>query len=236
MSVARDRQRALRGLAILAAGGRRGATLNLSSLAGQRDDLNTAFMQIGTWLATHPPLCERLTVLEPALLQGRVTSQSGAAARGVGLLAGVALAPVVVMMLIVGALVAAAGAARASLPADEPEPTRERTRAIVPAATTRPAPDALEAPTAPDADAARARRDITALAAVIDVYRVAHDGQLPRDVGVVYAAWADAHPDSVAPTDPFDGQRYGYEPQGSHYRLWSAGPGTEYSSQTRNFR
>ncbi len=236
MSVARDRQRALRGLAILAAGGRRGATLNLSSLASQRDDLDTALMQIGTWLSTHPPLCERLTVLEPALLQGRVTSQSGAAARGVGLLAGVALAPVVVMMLLLGALVAAAGSLSASLPTDEPGPTRERTRAVVPAATTRPSPAALEAPAAPAADAARARRDITALAAVIDVYRVAHDGQLPRDVGTVYAVWAEAHPDTVAPTDPFDGQRYGYEPQGSHYRLWSAGPGTEYSSQTRSFR
>jgi Zn-dependent protease with chaperone function len=48
-----DRAAALTGLAILAAGGEHGPKVNLRSLAGQRRDLDTGFMTLGTWLSTH---------------------------------------------------------------------------------------------------------------------------------------------------------------------------------------
>lgn len=225
LSVATDRGRAMRGLAILAAGGRRGAAVNLSALAGQRADLNTPLMRIGTWLSTHPPLCERMAVLEPTLVPGGLTSQSGATAGALALLAGVFLVPVVVVAVLVGALVAAAGAARAALPSEglEPIAARSDTTAVEPTA----------ASSAED-NAARARRDLEAIATVIDVYRVSHDGALPEDVGAVYQAWTEAHPGQPLPIDPFDGERYGYEAQGEHYRLWSSGPGIEYSSRSRS--
>jgi len=236
-SLARDRQRALRGLAILAAGGRRGAELNLSALAAQRNDLDTALMRIGAWLSTHPPLCERLTVLEPALVPGGVARQTGSAGRAVAILARIVLVPVVASAVLIGVILAAAGAARAQLPADESVPAAARLplaesalRASLPIERLAPAGER-----APEVDAARARDDIMALAAVIDIYRVGHGGESPRDVDAVYQLWTELHPDQSAPTDPFDGDRYGYEPQGSDYRLWSTGPGIEYSSRTRGF-
>jgi Zn-dependent protease with chaperone function len=238
MSVARDREKALRGLAILAAGGRRGALVNLSALAGQRDDLNSPLMQIGTWLSTHPPLCERVAVLEPAIVPGGVTSQARAATGGVAILASIVLVPTLGTVVLIGALLAAAGAARGGSLADELEPaaTSSIGRASMPGAR----PTRVAAPTSPvvqtpPPDAARARRDIEGLAAVIDIYRVSHNGELPRDVATVYAAWAETHPGDDPPMDPFDGDRYGYEVQGTDYRLWSAGPQIEYSSRTRGF-
>jgi Zn-dependent protease with chaperone function len=227
MSVAKDRRLALRGLAILAAGGRRGGALDLSSLASQRSDLNTPLMKIGTWLSTHPPLCERIAILEPALLAGGLTSQSSAAFGGVALMAGVFIVPVVLMVVVVGALVAAAGAARASMPLAEYQPPSVATQM---AAT----PVAARIPSAAiEGDAsARAQRDLATIAAVVDRHRASHNGELPANVDAVYEAWAEAHPGQAAPMDPFDGDRYGYEAQGSDYRLWSSGPGIEYSSRT----
>jgi Zn-dependent protease with chaperone function len=227
MSVAKDRRLALRGLAILAAGGRRGGALDLSALASQRSDLNTPLMKIGTWLSTHPPLCERIAILEPALLPGGLTSQSSAAFGGLALMAGVFIVPVVLVGVAVGALVAAAGAARASTSLAQYQPPSVATQlAATPAAASIPSA-AIEAD-----ESARARRDLAMIAAVVDRYRASRNGELPADVDAVYEAWAEAHPDQAAPMDPFDGDRYGYEAQGSDYRLWSSGPGIEYSSGT----
>lgn len=58
---------ALRGLAILAAGAEHGPKVNLQEFVGQRKSLNTGLMVLGKLLATHPPLCERIAVLEPSL-------------------------------------------------------------------------------------------------------------------------------------------------------------------------
>jgi Zn-dependent protease with chaperone function len=57
---------ALRGLAILAAGGHYGPRVNVKRLAAQRDDLDTGWMTIGKWLSSHPPLCERVAALAPS--------------------------------------------------------------------------------------------------------------------------------------------------------------------------
>ena len=68
---------ALVGLAILAAGGRRGPYVNRRALVAQRADLNTGLMTIGEWLSTHPPLAKRMLALEPALEVGAPLPATG---------------------------------------------------------------------------------------------------------------------------------------------------------------
>lgn len=72
-----DKGGALLGLTVLAAGGKHAPKVNQQALARQREDLNTGWLTIGEWLATHPPLAKRLAALEPALLTGVQTSYTG---------------------------------------------------------------------------------------------------------------------------------------------------------------
>lgn len=72
-----DRAGALLGLTVLAAGGKHAPLVNQQALARQREDLNTGWLTIGGWLASHPPLSKRLAALEPALLTGVPTSWTG---------------------------------------------------------------------------------------------------------------------------------------------------------------
>jgi Zn-dependent protease with chaperone function len=70
MAVCADRGAAIRGLTILAAGGREGPRVSLAALARQRQDLNSVWMKIGQWFSTHPPISHRIAALEPALAAG----------------------------------------------------------------------------------------------------------------------------------------------------------------------
>jgi Zn-dependent protease with chaperone function len=62
-----DREGALLGLTILAAGGSHARLVNRDALVRQQADLNTGWMRIGEWLSSHPPLARRLAALEPSL-------------------------------------------------------------------------------------------------------------------------------------------------------------------------
>jgi len=77
MAGAGDRGGALLGLTILAAGGRHAPAVNQQALARQGEDLNTGWLTIGSWLASHPPLSKRLAALEPALVTGVEHSLTG---------------------------------------------------------------------------------------------------------------------------------------------------------------
>jgi len=62
-----DKNRSLDGLCILAAGPQFAPQVNRQAFVAQRDDLNTAFMKLGQWFATHPPLVKRVAALVPGL-------------------------------------------------------------------------------------------------------------------------------------------------------------------------
>ena len=47
---------------------------------------------------------------------------------------------------------------------------------------------------------------------------------MPLDAGELYVRWNAAQPGASEPLDPFDGTRYGYEPRGTEFILWSVGP------------
>jgi Zn-dependent protease with chaperone function len=59
--------RSLDGLCILAAGPQFVPMVDRREFAAQGQDLNTVFMKLGGWFASHPPLAQRLAALEPSL-------------------------------------------------------------------------------------------------------------------------------------------------------------------------
>src|SRR5688500_18719366 len=63
-----DKDGALVGLSILAAGAKFGPKVNRVALVAQRASLNNGWMTLGEWLSTHPPLSKRLAALEPGLI------------------------------------------------------------------------------------------------------------------------------------------------------------------------
>jgi Zn-dependent protease with chaperone function len=86
-----DSNRSLGGLCILAAGPQFVSMVDWRQFAEQDRDLETAFMKLGGWFATHPPLALRLAALSPDLKP----AGSGSALATVGALA-IALALFVV--------------------------------------------------------------------------------------------------------------------------------------------
>jgi Zn-dependent protease with chaperone function len=71
-----DPDLSLDGLCILAAGPQFAPAVNRRAFAAQDRDLNTAFMKLGEWFATHPPLALRLSALASNLRPARVSSLS----------------------------------------------------------------------------------------------------------------------------------------------------------------
>jgi Zn-dependent protease with chaperone function len=195
MAAPGDRDRALDGLCILAAGGRYGPRVNRRALAAQRPDLDTFWMCLGRWLSTHPPIAHRLAALDPALAPERAARPRVALAA-----AAVAVAGLLVPLAIVAGL-------WSFVRRVEAQALATRTAAAQPSAR---ASEDVESGMLSLADAAEAHRST--------------DGAPPADVQVLYRRWAEQHPGEAAPIDPYDGRWFGYRVDGDEYVIWSAGP------------
>jgi Zn-dependent protease with chaperone function len=198
-AAAGDRDGALTGLAILAAGPKYGPQVNIGALMRQRHDLRSAWMMIGEWLGSHPPLSKRVWALAPDL-------EAPGAVRGQASLFGLRIAFAAIVVVVIGT-----GAAAAYLPqliARRGYASPER----------RP----------PDADAiATVDHDLHRLKAFIEDERK-HGRPLPWDDWDLYARWEASHPKDKGPLDPFSGGYwYSYQWHGDSYRLWSEGPDGE---------
>jgi Zn-dependent protease with chaperone function len=89
----RDPDQRLDGLCILAAGPQLAAAVDRRVFAAQDRDLNTAFMKLGEWFSTHPPLALRLSALAPGLKSAGINGTS--ASLGAVLIAGlIVVAPI----------------------------------------------------------------------------------------------------------------------------------------------
>lgn len=197
MSVARDRQAALRGLAILAAGGRLGSALRLESFVQQREDLNRPMMKLGTWLSTHPPLCDRVAVLEPALAGGQVLNQSGArvgALAIVGSLVGVPIVGMLVLVLSIAAAGVRAQQAKVAAEAADAAALQQTEEQIV--------------------------RDVNALRIAVDSFKKAN-GRLPAEEELE-TAWQSVHGTRPLPTDPIWDEAFDYRTNGMDYLIGSS--------------
>ncbi len=196
IGASRDPGSALEGLCILAVGGKHGREINRRALVAQRADLNTAWMKIGHWLSTHPPIAHRLAALEPALADGTLRGAPAA----IGALALLALAVVTPAALGLGVW-------RGVWPRIQAELGR-RQPALAPAAT-----DAR----------AEVESGILSLVAVVEEHR-ARFGRLPASSLELYSAWAAQRPGEPAPLDPHDGMQYGYRAEADEFVIWSVGP------------
>lgn len=190
---------ALRGLAILAAGPRLGASANLDAFARQREDLTSGVMTVGEWLASHPPLSKRIAELEPTLAAGRFRALPGRVAASLLLLLGGAVSAAATAGLLVAG-------SQAVEPLGE-SPSVSATKSFV-------LPDSASGSTWVQADFGR-------LAAFIDAEWEAVE--LPGSLLEIRDRWA-ARTGDAFPVDPFDAMDYGYERVGEGYRLWSSGP------------
>jgi Zn-dependent protease with chaperone function len=232
-AVCDDRMAALRGLSILAAGGRLGPRIDLRSLAKQQEDFNSTWMTVGRWLATHPPLAHRVAALEPSLAEG-VRIGAWGPIGALALLGGIWLVPALVMAVAFAKLVPAWTARMAEI---------QRQAASAGDASTADG-DPVDAAAAIDPERAReqARSEIQALVVLVEEYR-GQTGHLPADAGAVYGAWRSSRAGRAEPVDPFDGHWYGYQVSGEAFQIWSAGPDGDdpaddvfYESRVGHFR
>lgn len=207
---------AVRGLAVLAAGGSHAKRMNLQAFVAQRRDLDTGWMTLGSWLSAYPPLSERVELLAPALATGLPANSRGPQ-RAAGILAVLVVVPTLAF--------AAAGAiwimAMAKLGGGSNlAALRESLNA------TPPAPRVVE-PAAVAAARQQAATDLEALAGVLREHHAA-TGKLPEYEAEIAALWARYRSDLELPTDPFTGEGYNYVlTDGPSGLLYSAGPDGE---------
>ncbi len=209
-AICHDRKSALIGMGILAAGGYHGPNVNLRSLSNQGNELNTTWMTLGRWLASHPPLADRIVAVEPTLITNRETRLRGTLG-AIALIICIVVAPTVAAVGFGPKLLAAVGKAKTAsqtIPKTDQTEQRQLTPEEIVMAT-RQAWDGMEA-----------------LSTVIDEYR-AKTSELPVNSGAPYAAWKLLRPESKPPVDPFDGYNYGYEAHEDSYIIWSEGPSSD---------
>ena len=197
-----DRERALDGLSVLAAGAGHAPRVNRRALVAQRADLESGFMKLGSWLFTHPSIAHRLAALEPSLGDGHLAPVGGRI-RALALAALLAAIPVggfAASLWVLGKF----GSALA--------PSAAPVRLAPPEDRLRPAAEA----------------GLSALAAAVEDHQ-ARFSTPPADLDALYAHWATLNPDEPEPRDPYDGLRFGYVVTGASYSIMSAGPSPESS-------
>ena len=191
-----DREAAVLGLSVLAAGGRFARRIDRRAFVAQQAALNTGWMTLGEWFSTHPPLAKRLAQMDPAL--------DIAAPNRTGTLRAAAIVGAVLIPMV---LTGVAGAMLLPKPPSSGGPG-----------------DHVEY-TAPPRDVAdrQVRADFRRIAAFLDAEMKA-GRELPWDEYELCERWRTAHPGEEEPRDPYDGMPYGYEQKGQHFRIWSTGP------------
>jgi Zn-dependent protease with chaperone function len=99
-----QKEGAMRGLTILAAGAKRGPQVNLAAMARQVEDLNSGWLTLGTWLATHPPLSARMIALEEALKPAGYDGSRGLL-RALGIVGAVYVLPAFLVIVVYSVIV-----------------------------------------------------------------------------------------------------------------------------------
>lgn len=207
-----DRDGAMRGLAILAAGGARGAKVNLQAFVAQRQSLDTGWMTVGSWLSGYPPLSARIEAIEPVFGKGIPYSTRGPM-RAVLILSAFVIVPWIVSM---GAMALWMSSFAALLQPPVAESTYDDEidyEAYVPTL-------------APAEQEAKARADLLAISEVMREHHAA-TGESITDDEAFNAAWASYRADEAIPTDPYDGLAYGFRADDSGVRIFSSGTDAE---------
>lgn len=217
-----DRAGALRGLAILAAGGQHGPKVDLESFAAQRQDLDTGWMTVGRWLSTYPTLAERVAALD-AEISLRTAAAGKGPLRALGILAAGCFVPIVVGTL----LVVFAGTKLKTIADAAARPTRDLAALGAQPPTDTSADEADSPPPVEamglEAAESQVQEDLRRLGKLLaGAGRTA--GKYPADFDALVELWETELPEEEMPRDPFDGAGYGYtRTDDGGYRLWSSG-------------
>ena len=225
------RESALLGLTILAAGGKHARHVNREAMVRQRQQLNTGWMRIGEWLSTHPPLTDRMAALDPALDTIAGTTTTGTV-RAVALLASAFLLPTAATVLAAAAFLSLAANLAGTSTAGPSAAPDFGVRPALQGGLTETVPRSLVSAEPPQAAppldvneglrVIKVRMDLESLANVVEREKLA--GNVPSNVAVLYAKFGERNPGVTLPTDPYDGELFGYEPYAEFYILRSAGP------------
>jgi Zn-dependent protease with chaperone function len=205
-----DRDSALFGLTVLAAGGPLARRVDRRVFAGQQADLDTGLMTLGEWFSTHPPLAKRLAQIDPSLAPG---ARSRVGALRASAIVGAVLLPIL-LSGVASVVVMRGSLLRAGVTGykDYSPPARDVAERVM-------------------------REDFARLASFLD-NEMRAGRELPWDEDELYDRWRAAHPGEPDPLDPYDGMWYGYEQKGEHFRIWSSGPdgrrSVRYDSRTRS--
>ena len=209
---------AVRGLAILAAGGTHAKRMNLAAYVAQRRDLDTGWMTLGSWLSAYPPLSERVELLAPALGASLPANTQGPQ-RAAGILALLIVLPTVAFVA-AGAVWVMAMAKIGGMGG------RSDLAALRDAVDAAPAPRVVE-PAAVNAARLQVAADLEAIAAVLREHHAA-TGELPEYESELGVLWARYRSDLDFPSDPFTGESYNWVlTEGPTGLLYSAGPDGE---------
>ena len=202
-----DADGAARGLAILAAGGRLGAQVDLDVFAAQQRDLDTGWMTLGRWLSSYPPLSERVGNLRPEAAP--TPSASTGPIRATGIMIGCIVVPLAVSMAIGAVWFQKLQEFSDALELDELD---YETMPML-------APDEIEAATIQVED------EFDRLADALIGWKAAGLGI--GDETDLCTVWEAKNPSEPCPTDPFDGAPYGLFVDDGSIVLFSSGADSE---------
>ena len=206
-----NKENALRGLAILAAGAKRGPEVNLLAMAHQSRDLNTGWLTIGQWLASHPPLAKRLIALEKSLAPSENYTQDGVI-KALALIAVVYILPI---FLVIMGVIGFSLLSLKNLPhKKEKEVLTSQSKSKADSET----PELFQ-------NRKKAKEDILALAKFVEE-EWKETNKFPEDINELYDKWNEKHPENYEPKDPFTQKAYHYMTfeDGKNYEIWSNGP------------
>jgi Zn-dependent protease with chaperone function len=224
-----DHDGALRGLTLLAAGPIGSRTMNRVAFARQGVDLQTGWMTIGEWFASHPPLAKRVTALDPSLA-ALVPSSARGPARALAILGCLSLVPIVATGVAVSQFPAWMRKQAAAVPSSSAAILRSAQPAT--SSTDSDDVDSKAQPARAAVDPAKARpqvtQDLLRLSSLLESERRAGH-PLPWDTRRLQRLWSQKRAGTQYPEDPFgtDGDPYGYDQSAEEYVLWSVGPDAE---------
>lgn len=201
-----DREGAGLGLAILAAGATHGPKVNRAELVRQRLTISrSGWMTFAEWFGSHPPLCKRIAQIDPSLAADMPAPRTGFA-KAFAFTMAVPVSFVFLTFMF--------------LDSDFVQKFRTMADSARTASVQQAGTEEEEYVPPPDA-AARARADITRLAAFLELER--RRGSLPWNGTDLYRRLESQYPAGELPTDPFDDSYYGYAQSGRDFVIWSSG-------------
>lgn len=206
LAAAGDREGALLGLTILAAGPKYGRQVNRAVFLRQRSHMRLGWMMLGEWLGSHPPLAKRLHALEPEPTLAAGPLPGGGVPRANGELLMRLWRPTFAFLtvLLISSVTVSSWVPIQSVLARAPR-----------------------APESPLVGRQQVDRDFERLRLLLDGDLV-NRGHLPWDTSDLYKRWSQVYgAEDEGPSDPFTGYWYEYDRDGSAYRLRSGGPDWE---------